>query len=177
MSGINRSAMIRSLAGFAAGLFAAAGGAHAQAAKPHRIVIQVDQNDADVMNLALNNVKNVLDYYRDKSEDVEIEIVAYGPGLHMLREDTSPVKDRIKQLSEVSFPSKIVFSACNNTKQAMENAKAIRSRSSRRPVSCRRAWCGSWSSRSKATVMSNRNGRGDTSAKAGLDAIRDKLDF
>ena len=89
--------------------------------KPHRIVIQVDQNDADVMNLALNNARNLLDYYRArKNEDIDIEIVAYGPGLHMLREDTSPVKDRIKQLSEVSFPSKIVFSACNNTKEGME---------------------------------------------------------
>ena len=119
MSGITRSGMIRSLAGLAAGLFAA-GGARAQVAKPHRIVIQVDQNDADVMNLALNNARNLLDYYRAKNEDIDIEIVAYGPGLHMLREDTSPVKDRIKQLSEVSFPSKIVFSACNNTKQGME---------------------------------------------------------
>ena len=72
------------------------------------------------MNLALNNARNLLDYYRDKNEDVEVEIVAYGPGLHMLRDDTSPVKDRIKELSAVSFPSKIVFSACNNTKQGME---------------------------------------------------------
>jgi hypothetical protein len=38
----------------------------------------------------------------------------------MLRDDSSPVKDRIKELSEVSFPSNITFSACNNTKQGME---------------------------------------------------------
>jgi intracellular sulfur oxidation DsrE/DsrF family protein len=95
------------------------GGAYAQAAKPHRVVIQVDQNDPEVMNLALNNARNLLDYYRDK-EDVDVEIVAYGPGLHMLRDDTSPVKDRIKELANVSSPSKIVFSACNNTKQGME---------------------------------------------------------
>ena len=112
--------MIRCLCiALAVGLLAV-NGAHAAAGKPHRVVIQVDQNDADVMNLALNNTRGVLDYYRDKNEDVDIEIVAYGPGLNMLRDDTSPVKDRIKQLSEVSFPSKIVFSACNNTKQAME---------------------------------------------------------
>jgi uncharacterized protein len=92
----------------------------AQTAKPHRIVIQVDQNDPEIMNLALNNARNLLDYYRDKHEDVAIELVAYGPGLHMLREDTSPVKDRIKQLAEVSFPSKIVFSACHNTMEGME---------------------------------------------------------
>jgi intracellular sulfur oxidation DsrE/DsrF family protein len=111
---------IRSLfIALAVGLLAAHG-AHVEAAKPHRIVIQVDQNDPEVMNLALNNARNVLEYYRDKGEDVDVEIVAYGPGLNMLRDDTSPVKDRIKQLSDASFPSKIVFSACNNTKQAME---------------------------------------------------------
>jgi intracellular sulfur oxidation DsrE/DsrF family protein len=102
-----------------ASLAAATGGA-AQTGKPHRVVIQVDQNDPAIMNLALNNARNVLDYYRGKNEDADVEIVAYGPGLNMLRQDTSPVKDRIKQLKEISFPSNIVFSACNNTKQAME---------------------------------------------------------
>jgi uncharacterized protein len=114
------TATIRSLLLAVACGLAALNGAHAEDQKPHRVVIQVDQDDAGVMNLALNNVRNLLDYYRGKNEDVEIEIVAYGPGLNMLREDTSPVKDRIKQLAEVSFPSNIVFSACNNTKQAME---------------------------------------------------------
>lgn len=95
-------------------------GAQAEAAKPHRVVMQVDQNDPEVMNLALNNAKNVLELYRAKGEDAVVEIVAYGPGLHMLRDDTSPVKDRIKQLAESAFPSTLVFSACNNTKQGME---------------------------------------------------------
>ncbi len=120
MSKITRTAMIRSLfLGFAAAPFAAST-VRAEAAKPHRVVVQVDQNDPAVMNLALNNTRNLLDYYRDKNEDIEIEVVAYGPGLHMLREDTSPVKDRIKELADVSFPSKVMFSACNNTKKAME---------------------------------------------------------
>ena len=100
--------------------FLAGHGANAESGKPHRVVIQVDQNDAQVMNLALNNARNLLDYYRDKNEDVDLEIVAYGPGLHMLRDDTSPVKDRIKELTALSYPSKIVFSACDNTKQGME---------------------------------------------------------
>jgi intracellular sulfur oxidation DsrE/DsrF family protein len=103
----------------AIGLFVSVG-ATAQSAKPHRVVIQVDQNDADVMNMALNNAKNVIEYYRAQHENADVEIVAYGPGLNMLRDDTSPVKDRIKQLKDVSFPSNITFSACNNTKQAME---------------------------------------------------------
>ncbi len=92
----------------------------AESTKQHRISIQVDQNDPAVMNLALNNASNVIEYYRNKGEDVQVEVVAYGPGLNMLREDTSPVKDRIKQIKQLSFPSNIEFSACNVTRQGME---------------------------------------------------------
>jgi intracellular sulfur oxidation DsrE/DsrF family protein len=99
-----------------------ASSAFAADTKPHRVAIQVNQNDPQVMNLALNNVTNVIEYYRAKNEDVDVDIVTYGPGLHMLRDDTSPVKDRIKRLADggSSFPAKITFSACNNTKEGME---------------------------------------------------------
>jgi intracellular sulfur oxidation DsrE/DsrF family protein len=88
--------------------------------KTHRLLIQVDQNDPAVMNLALNNATNVIEYYRAKGEDVDVDVVTYGPGLHMLRADTSPVQDRIKSLKAIAFPSKIQFSACNNTREGME---------------------------------------------------------
>ena len=50
------------------------------------------------MNLALNNTMNVYEHYKELGEEVAVEIVAYSQGLHMLREDTSPVKDRIKAM-------------------------------------------------------------------------------
>ena len=91
--------------------------------KTDRVAIQVNQNDPQVMNLALNNATNVIEYYRRKNEEVEVDIVTYGPGLHMLRSDTSPVQDRLKRLKEPAFPSKIQFSACNNTRQGMAKAE------------------------------------------------------
>lgn len=91
--------------------------------RPHHIAIQIDQNDPHVMNLVLNNATNVIEHYRAKNQDVDVDIVAYGPGLHMLRADTSPVQDRIKRLKDMVFPGKIQFSACNNTKQGMEKAE------------------------------------------------------
>ena len=63
--------------------------------RPHRLSVQVDVNDPAVMNLALNNVSNTAQHYSDLGQKVEIEVVAFGPGLHMLRDDTSPVKARI----------------------------------------------------------------------------------
>ena len=89
----------------------------------HRLAIHVDQNDPQVMNLALNNATNVIEYYRAKNEDVDVDIVTYGPGLHMLRADTSPVKDRLKRLKELAYPGNVQLSACNNTKQNMEKAE------------------------------------------------------
>src|SRR5215813_9182483 len=80
----------------------------------HRVAIHVDQNDPQVMNLALNNATNVIEFYRSKNEDVDVDIITYGPGLHMLRADTSPVKDRLKWLKELAFPGNVQFSACSN---------------------------------------------------------------
>jgi uncharacterized protein len=115
--------MFRRLVTIALLSIALASSALAADTKPHRVAIQVDQNDPQVMNLALNNATNVIEYYRAKNEDVDIDIVTYGPGLHMLRADTSPVQDRLKRLKELAFPGNIQLSACNNTKQGMEKAE------------------------------------------------------
>jgi hypothetical protein len=73
------------------------------------------------MNLALNNATNVEQYYKALGEKIDIEVVAFGPGLHMLREDTSPVKDRLKSIAEKT-PS-ISFKACGNTQENMGKAE------------------------------------------------------
>ncbi|WP_371423072.1 hypothetical protein [Tardiphaga sp.] len=90
--------------------------------QPHRLVVQVDVNDPAIMNLALNNVSNVAQYYSEIGQKVGIEVVAFGPGLHMLRDDTSPVKTRIKSMSE-TIPQ-LTFSACGNTRENMSKAEA-----------------------------------------------------
>ena len=90
--------------------------------QPHRVAVQVDVNDPAVMNLALNNVSNVAQHYHEVGEKVDIEVVAFGPGLHMLRDDTSPVKARIKSMIE-TMPH-LAFSACGNTRENMTRAEA-----------------------------------------------------
>ena len=89
--------------------------------KVHRLILQVNTNDPAMMNLALNNATNVTQNYKDLGEKVTIEIVTFGPGLHMLRDDTSPVKVRIKAISE-STPS-ISFAACGNTRENMSKVE------------------------------------------------------
>jgi intracellular sulfur oxidation DsrE/DsrF family protein len=83
----------------------------------HRVAIHVDSSDAKIMNMALNNVQNIKKFYDSRGESVAIEVVAYGPGLHMLRADTSPVKERVAVMSLENH--NLIFSACGNTHAKM----------------------------------------------------------
>ncbi len=82
-----------------------------------KVAIHVDENDPKRMNMALNNAANIYKYYRSKGQKVMVRIVAYGPGLNMLREDTSPVKDRIAKMALEQ--EGLSFAACGNTKRKM----------------------------------------------------------
>ena len=73
------------------------------------------------MNLALNHAKNIAEHYKRKGETALIEIVTYGPGLHMLRADTSPVKDRIGPMA-LENPD-LKFIACGNTQANQSKAE------------------------------------------------------
>ena len=84
----------------------------------HYVAIHVDQNDPQVMNMALNNAKNVSSYYESQGDDVLIELVAYGPGLNMFVEGKSPVADRISAMSLEM--ENLSFAACGNTHRAMQ---------------------------------------------------------
>jgi intracellular sulfur oxidation DsrE/DsrF family protein len=92
-----------------------AGAAFAEPAA--QVAIHVDENDLQRLNMVLNNAMNIDAYYDERGEEAEIAIVAYGPGLHMLREDTSPVKDRVEMMA-FEHPN-ITFRGCQNTADAM----------------------------------------------------------
>lgn len=87
--------------------------------KPHKVAIHVDQNDPAVMTLALNNIQNIMDYYKQKGEKVDIKLVAYGPGLHMLRSDTSPSAVKARVATMALETPEVQFLACGNTQANM----------------------------------------------------------
>jgi len=91
--------------------------AAANAAEKHKLALQISDNDPDKMNAVLNVAANVSKYYSDKGEEVDIQIVAFNAGLHMLREDTSPVKPRLKSFRD-GMPN-VSFMACENTLESM----------------------------------------------------------
>lgn len=89
--------------------------------RTHLLAIHVDRGDPAVMNMALGNAMNAVKLFGERKETVAVEIVAYGPGLNMLREDTSPVKPRLQSLRDL-LPS-VILSACNNTLRHMEETE------------------------------------------------------
>ena len=93
--------------------------AQAQADKSERqkVVFQVSDNDPAKWNLALNNARNVQqDLGKDK---VDVEIVAYGPGLNMLKAD-SKVAARLAQ----ALDNSVGLMACENTMRNTKTTKA-----------------------------------------------------
>ncbi len=82
--------------------------AQTPAAKRNRIVIQVSDNDPAKWNLALNNARNLQEDVG--AANVDIEIVAYGPGIGMLKLE-SPTGARIADAMKANV--KVI--ACENT--------------------------------------------------------------
>ena len=74
----------------------------------HRLVIQVSTDDPRTQAMALNNVVNLQKHYG--IDNIEIELVAYGPGLGMLSSKSALV-ERITSLSQ----QEVTFTACGNT--------------------------------------------------------------
>lgn len=95
--------------------------AQANAAEKHKLALQISDNDPAKMNAVLNVAANVSNYYSEKGDEVEIQIVAFNAGLHMLREDTSPVKSRLKSFKQ-GMPN-VSFMACENTLEAMTRSE------------------------------------------------------
>ena len=112
-------ALAHALSAFLLALAPTLAGAQSPAspARPHHVVIQVSDNDPAKWNLALNNARNV---QADLGMDnVDVEVVAYGPGLAMLKTG-SAVAARVASASAQD----VGIIACENT---MKTTKVERS--------------------------------------------------
>lgn len=105
----------------AAVLVVLAGAGHAQAqaqqgATRSRVVIQVSDAETMKWNLALNNARNIQADLG--TANVDIEIVAYGPGIGMLKLDSS-VANGVGEATAAG----VKIMACENTMQARRLAR------------------------------------------------------
>ena len=74
----------------------------------HKVVIQVSTDDLRTQTIAMNNAVNLQKHYG--VDNVDVEIVAFGPGLRLMFKDNVN-SGRIQTLTG----SGVKFSACKNT--------------------------------------------------------------
>lgn len=113
---MHRRLVLQSTAAAACATLLATVHAQTAGAARNRIVIQVSDADPAKWNLALNNAKNLQDDVG--AANVDIEIVAYGPGIGMLKME-SPVASRVGDAAKAGV--KVI--ACENT---MRGQKLVR---------------------------------------------------
>ncbi|MCA1401857.1 hypothetical protein [Bradyrhizobium sp. BRP56] len=87
----------------------------------HRLVLPINSDDPTTMRALISTALNLPKYYRERNEPFEIEVVAYNAGVHMLRADTSPVKDLLRVVRGLTPDIRLVV--CEATKLGMERAE------------------------------------------------------
>lgn len=118
--------MGRAHAGILLGVFvvlAAVAGSHQALADmslaKHKVVVQSSSSDPELQGLALVIAGNLQKHYG--MDNVDIEVVAYGPGLGIMTAD-SPHAKKVKSLLDHN----VKFSACEGTLKFLEANKGKR---------------------------------------------------
>lgn len=81
-------------------------------AKKHKIVLQISSADPDTWKTAFNNVDNLIAAFG--KDNVDIKVVAYGPGLAAFNKANGKEAERIAG-SKKMCPLGLEFSACSVT--------------------------------------------------------------
>jgi uncharacterized protein len=79
----------------------------------HKIVLQLSDNDARKQNLVISVANNLLRFY--DPDKVAIEVVAFGPGIELLRTE-SPARKQVESL----IAQGVRFDVCLNTVDTIE---------------------------------------------------------
>lgn len=111
----SRRRLLRGL--LAAALVLTSLAAPSRAAEPHRLALQISDDDPVKMRAVLDVAANVSRHYSGQGDDVEIVVVAFNGGLDMLLDDRSPVKERLVNFLK-SMPN-VSFIACGNTLETL----------------------------------------------------------
>ena len=82
--------------------------AQPETTKKHRIIFQMSSGDIEAQNGLINNLESLKNGWGD---DVEIEVVAHGPGISMVVEDMSAANSGVLKMIKRG----VIFVACENT--------------------------------------------------------------
>lgn len=88
----------------------------AQSGKHHVLFAMTSPNSPD-WTLTMGNIRNLVNGL--KPESVDVEVVSYGPGIAMVKKDSSAAED-IQKLEKEG----VSFVACENSMRRMQMSKA-----------------------------------------------------
>jgi len=81
-----------------------------------KVVLQISDDDSTKQTLVLNVASNLIKYYGP--DKVDVEIVAFGPGLRLLFEENA----NAGRIDNLATGSGVRFSACDNTTRKVTEA-------------------------------------------------------
>lgn len=84
----------------------------------HKLVIQMNKRDPEIQAEVLSNIVNISKFYG--VDNVEIELVAYGPGIYFLTKE-SEFRKRVESL----MLQDVTFTACGDTLKTIKRTKGI----------------------------------------------------
>lgn len=84
----------------------------------HKLVIQMNTKNPEIQSEVLSNIVNISKYFG--IDNVQIELVAYGPGIYFLTKQNQ-YRKRIESL----MLQDVVFSACGDTLKTIKRDKNI----------------------------------------------------
>lgn len=85
---------------------------------PRRIMLQLTTDDPKIVNRILSHAINLQKAYG--MDNVEIAVIAYGPGMWALYRETSKVRERIESLLKYD----VTFYGCANTMDVTGHSEA-----------------------------------------------------
>ena len=87
--------------------------------EPQKIIVHVGSSNPVRLKTALDETESLLDSYRRSNRKLQVEIVANGGGVDLLRADVSPYAKRIGLMQE-KYPN-LGFLACGQTIQKLQD--------------------------------------------------------
>ncbi len=85
----------------------------AQTEATTKVLVHLTSSDSETGLSTLTNLEQMLQRYRQEGRDVEVEVIANGHGINLLRQGITPFADLIARLSDEY--DNLSFAACKNT--------------------------------------------------------------
>jgi intracellular sulfur oxidation DsrE/DsrF family protein len=91
--------------------------------EPVKVLVHLNVGNPERIRQTLDEVENLIGFYRANGQQARVEVVVNGDGLDMLREDTSPYPERIAYMQKEY--DNLTFAACQNTIDRLKREQGI----------------------------------------------------